>query len=320
MSKLLKLKKWLTLQEVINHISSSVSETVTEADIYRWALEKHLTLSVNFVNETYAYLGLLDTLQSLALTELETEMIEKGYVLNLLPSMDTTKVRSITGVWDLTLIGSEKVDLGWKYQQLVSDIELTAGGGSEGVYVKKDGVIAELLTDFDDNEYQEGSKAQCEYIEDAIDHKNTSTEEIAKIRQAYNEDRVKYLDSRKGKANIELYFPSASLDEHDYMFVVRKSELNRFLRDLDDESVDAIQNTTDPKFNFSEEITNTDTWQNLYKLTEKALKAFPDWRQSQRKPNSIQKSHIDEWLMETLKTTKREAETIKKIIIEIFKI
>ena len=35
MSKLLKLKEWLTLDEAANHISNVLGEPVTLADIYR---------------------------------------------------------------------------------------------------------------------------------------------------------------------------------------------------------------------------------------------------------------------------------------------
>jgi hypothetical protein len=74
----------------------------------------------------------------------------------------------------------------------------------------------------------------------------------------------------------------------------------------------------DLKSNFAESIVQTNTWQSLYKLTEKSLELFPGWQQSRPKPNNIPKSHIDDWLMENLKATKREAETIKKVIVEIF--
>lgn len=50
MSKLFKLKKWLTLDEAANHISNVLGEPVTLADIYNFALDEHLILSVNFVN------------------------------------------------------------------------------------------------------------------------------------------------------------------------------------------------------------------------------------------------------------------------------
>ncbi|MGR5246070.1 hypothetical protein ACP3VU_15250 [Vibrio sp. PNB23_22_6] len=48
MSKLLKLKKFFTLEEAARHLSSSLEEEVTKVDIYNLALEGHLTVSVRF--------------------------------------------------------------------------------------------------------------------------------------------------------------------------------------------------------------------------------------------------------------------------------
>jgi len=72
------------------------------------------------------------------------------------------------------------------------------------------------------------------------------------------------------------------------------------------------------KLSFSENITQTDAWQNLYKLSEKAFNDFPIWQATQAKPQNIQRDHIDRWLAETIKATKREAETVKKILVEIY--
>jgi hypothetical protein len=57
MSKLLKLKEWLTLEEAANNISTVLGESVTLADIYRLALDKHITLSADFVNGAQARTG-----------------------------------------------------------------------------------------------------------------------------------------------------------------------------------------------------------------------------------------------------------------------
>lgn len=84
------------------------------------------------------------------------------------------------------------------------------------------------------------------------------------------------------------------------------------------ENSNVVGSTTNTQLNCSDQITQTQVWQNLYKLTEKAVEEFPSWKQSQPKPQNIPKSRIDDWLTETLKATKREAETIKKIIIELF--
>ena len=52
MSKLFKLKEWLTLDEAANYIAASIGEDVYEKDILRLVLDKHLTLSVDLVNHS----------------------------------------------------------------------------------------------------------------------------------------------------------------------------------------------------------------------------------------------------------------------------
>ncbi|MBU0485089.1 MAG: hypothetical protein KKB30_11330 [Proteobacteria bacterium] len=56
-SKLFKLKEWLTIQETAKHLSIMFGEEVSEADVLRLGLDRHLKLSVNFVNHGYAKRG-----------------------------------------------------------------------------------------------------------------------------------------------------------------------------------------------------------------------------------------------------------------------
>ena len=57
MSKLFKLREWLTIPDTVKHLSVVCGEEVAEADVYRLALDGHLTLSVNFVNQANANRG-----------------------------------------------------------------------------------------------------------------------------------------------------------------------------------------------------------------------------------------------------------------------
>ncbi len=56
-SKLFKLKEWLTIPETAKNLSITFGEEVTEADVLRLGLDKHLKLSVNFPNYAYAKRG-----------------------------------------------------------------------------------------------------------------------------------------------------------------------------------------------------------------------------------------------------------------------
>ena len=53
------LKEWLTIPDAAQHLSIMFSEEVKEADVLRLALDGHLRLSVNFVNQAYGKCGKL---------------------------------------------------------------------------------------------------------------------------------------------------------------------------------------------------------------------------------------------------------------------
>lgn len=59
MNKLLKLnlKKWLTIKDAAKSLSISAGQKITQADVLRFALDGHLTLSVYFVNGAVARRG-----------------------------------------------------------------------------------------------------------------------------------------------------------------------------------------------------------------------------------------------------------------------
>ena len=50
MSKLIQLKKILTIKEAANYLTKCWNEDVVEADILQFAFDRHLTLSVHFIN------------------------------------------------------------------------------------------------------------------------------------------------------------------------------------------------------------------------------------------------------------------------------
>jgi len=57
MKKLFSLKKWLTLDEAARHLTIVLGEDVCVADVLRLVLDRHLKLSVYFVNHAVAKRG-----------------------------------------------------------------------------------------------------------------------------------------------------------------------------------------------------------------------------------------------------------------------
>ncbi|MEJ1098570.1 MULTISPECIES: hypothetical protein [unclassified Pseudoxanthomonas] len=197
MSILLSLKEWLTLDEAAQHLSAVFQENVSIADLYRFALGKHLVLSANFVNHGRARLGrkmairdagfrvmpslsqgeetgIRLSISETALPEFEAWLERDPSRKQLLESKDypekmvllngnqisatecisfSKHVSSIDGLWDLPMIGAERLDIEHALQQEVGGppIELMH---LDGTYVCDDsGQFAWLQEHWNDNEY-----------------------------------------------------------------------------------------------------------------------------------------------------------------------
>lgn len=255
-SKLFKLKKWLTLQETARHLSCVCGEEVTQADIFRLALDGYLKLSVNFVNHTYALCGTVVGLNDVEWVEVPVGLVRlmknipenEEYKPILYPkgicigeetylNLDT-KVTSISDVWDLPMIGGERLDIEHHYQQLTGGPEITLQT-LDGAFVENHkGVMCQLQERYDQNPYQRGSTAELEELKKSIAKNKISLEESEEMLSEYKENRKKYLAQRENRPHEEDYYPAASLPI-DSVLVVRTEALRAFeqhLSEIENES------------------------------------------------------------------------------------
>lgn len=211
---LFKLKKWLTVPEAARHLSSLFEEAVSEADVLRLALDRHLKLSVNFVNQVYGKRGKLiayedeenlpaefrSKLATLAKLpeELKDQMISflmktgdfDGHLLCL-----DTKITTIDGIWDIPMVAGQLYVIENEYQKLFGGPRVITPIVGAAFFVKEGGDVCRLYEEFNESfvyETKEGEKT--------FDFKNES-------------DR---------------YFPMAARLPGDSMLVVRTSSLREF--------------------------------------------------------------------------------------------
>ncbi len=164
MRKLLKLKEWLTVPDAARHLSILFGEEVGEADVLRLALDGHLTLSVDFVNHASARCGPIvpiEDAKSFMIRISETELMQRikglslgdGRVLELGES-----VEFLDGVWDLTMLGSERLDVEHNYQMLTDGpaVDLVFLDGP--IVRREEGVACRLESHFGDNEFFDKKK------------------------------------------------------------------------------------------------------------------------------------------------------------------
>lgn len=170
-SKRFQLRGWLELPDAASHLSKIFEEEITEADMLRFALDRHLTLSVHFVNHARAKRGKTVTKEEVIwetrpMTP-DFEWAFHNHSPELIQSLDDGRVSSfqvmrslnidderfinldeevttIEGIWDLSMIGNERLDVEHQYQMLTNGPSVTLEG-LEGAFVERNnGPICQL--------------------------------------------------------------------------------------------------------------------------------------------------------------------------------
>jgi hypothetical protein len=157
LKKLLKLKYWLTVPDAARHLSILFGEDVSEADVLRFALDGHLTLSVDFVNGAAAQCGKIIPLRDAKIKIIQTSEGKSYRSINGIRRNDVNvisfdgELTFIEGVWDLAMHGAERKAIEHKYR-LLTDGPAVDLGQEDGILVNRpDGTWAQLLRTFDDS-------------------------------------------------------------------------------------------------------------------------------------------------------------------------
>ena len=272
MSKLFKLKKWLTVPEAASHLSSVFEEEVTEADVLRLVLDNHLKLSVKFVNGTRAkpgkivswrdvkfILGLpepgLDTRGEItkenkddfptSLHELyentPDEIKKKTHPLCLtigvgndrLVNIEYETIVTLWDVWDLPMIGGEKLDVEHEYQLLTGGpevkIETLDGAFVEG----SDGDIFQLQTSYEENEFVPGSMKNLNSLKRKIKDGSIDPKDAIILLDKIENERQIFKEKMKNRQPWEMCYPAGGLPT-DSVFVVRTAALNDFIQKVNE--------------------------------------------------------------------------------------
>lgn len=243
MSKLFKLKEWLTIEEAAKHLSTVLGEDVAIADIYRLALDGHLVLSMSFPNHTYGNLGqvvgieqakrfnppagLFAEIHKINPEDEPEEIVVADYIGNEQFINWNEAVNLISGVWDLPMVASEKIDVEFVYHQITGGpyIELV---GIDGAFVKRGDVYCRLVESWDDNEYQKGSLAAKRQLEKLVANGEIPEENIEPMWEKFRADRKEYLAERDSYPRHKDYYPAGGLPK-DGVYVVRTAAIVDFL-------------------------------------------------------------------------------------------
>ncbi|WP_186026074.1 hypothetical protein [Burkholderia gladioli] len=262
MSKLLTLKDWLTVPEAARHLSRIFNEEVGEADVLRFALDGRLKLSVHFVNNAYANPGKLCRSEDIEWCESPIGKKEGAFdskIPNGICVGDDQwvvledKVVTLTGVWDLPLIGADRLDVEHEYQRLIDGPKVSLLNLDGAFVCDEASGVYRLCEHIDENEFVEGSSAYMRRIENEIFNAMTA-EEADELRVMASAKRENFLMKNISLKNSEKFYPSGGISR-DGVFVVR----SRFLADF-------IASVADPKVGVSEDRLSTKERNSLLKI------------------------------------------------------
>jgi len=202
LSKLSTLKKTLTLNEAVSNISKAIEEDISIRDLYQLALDGHLIMSVNFVNQAYAIKGKYS---------LQNELILES------------NVHPISGIWDLTMKGQEALEIKQYYETINSGKNVTTLSGN-GILLSQGEVICQLYKYFD----------KYKVFNPKYNESEERKKEIAKepMRALENNPIIVKPLIRKDKGGLE-FVPSKCLSYENCVLVIRTDEVIRFIQSME---------------------------------------------------------------------------------------
>ncbi|MHB1609654.1 MAG: hypothetical protein ACYCXX_13680 [Acidiferrobacter thiooxydans] len=235
MSKLYDMKQWVTVKDAARHLSIVLDEEVTEADVLRLVLDGHLTLSVNLVNHATAKRGKVVSLSEAKTITIPALSGEVGKTRDVVLALRLNEkdyleldedVVTLAGIWDLPMIGTERLDVEHKYQILTGGPAVTLEG-LDGTFLEgDDGVMFQLQESFDENEYQAGSRARLKSLKQHIADNNVGEGEAKELLSRYTENRKKFLKASALQSDAHNYYPAGCLPQ-DSVLVVRTQALRQ---------------------------------------------------------------------------------------------
>lgn len=269
MKKLFALKEWLTLQDTARHLAIMFGEDVCEADVLRLALDGHLKLSVNFVNQAHALKGKVVPIEEAQYRDFTPEWVkyltipaehlgkpvkvmeginlDDKRVLNLFEEVVT-----LAGVYDLVMLGNERLDVEHQYQTLTGGPSVTLYVLA-GAFVMSDAsTMYQLLERYDYNEYEKGLNESLGQFKQEIALRELLPEKAKELLAEREEDRKIFLSKAKARRdsgrNSENYFPAAGLPD-DCVIVIRTDALRELEQSINESLAPADKDVTSKERN-----------------------------------------------------------------------
>lgn len=231
----MKLKRYLSINDATNYLSAALEEQVSVADIYELSLEGHLAISIRLTNQAYAKKVNLVPERELKDGEQQVKPVQAEEV--------DDQVHIFNGLYDLAMIGEERFELRKLYQR---DVEGDSPVLSElsGFYVKHESCIYKLLESLPVTKSEESLISKEARLESLLKSKGLTShsqfDDPLTIFENLSVNEIEQVAELISPFNDGENNSAIPLDRHSYQLVLKTTELQRFISQINNSSVSDI--------------------------------------------------------------------------------
>jgi len=303
MSKLFKLKKWLTLEDASKRLSSVLEEEVNTNDLIQLIIEGELKVSWYFkvhhgIEAVQVIKDNVYVLDSITGEEFLSTNTPLKYITDASDNIAEGEVFRVfidseMGLWET------RVHRDYRATSGIFDIE-----GAFNIHID----TGDMKTYFENILFDTEAGFESQYFTGII-VENEEGDLFKIVGSCIEED-----DKREDRIPnwTQRPYPMKDYPKQSDLVILR-SDLEAFEQSFIKSD---IEKPLVP-INLGDNILKTKALTFLFESIQKAVNDYPSWRLKFNR-EVIQMSDIDEWLNASVTSTKRDAEIIKKVIVEIF--
>jgi hypothetical protein len=255
-----KFKEFFTLEEARTYISITTESPIPITDLYRYAIDKNLIISVRLIDQVNAIVGQVINgaevnFNQFYLNLVNNKKIEEPFSICLDNGLCIEKNRwaffdeevyLIDGVWDLAMLGMETLEIEKLYHEELGG-RSPKKSAHKGIFLQRDDDICKLQTKLSLDLIKENNLDLYKEAEDILSPKNITIDNYFDDKGIHhlftlseNDKLARFFEKMREQSNsMECFEDTLTLEG--YQFVIKTKELIRFVQSLQEEEFNLQQ-------------------------------------------------------------------------------
>lgn len=252
------MHEWLTLDKSASYLSHKLNRSVEITDLYHLALDRKLTLSVRFLEPVLALYGKFveeDEFFAEAADENTVEShCDSSDLFTVIDTFDSSEpvnddtwfvyedvAQNINGVWDLTMLGLESLDIEKRYLDELGECGYhPKRNKEEGVFIRNDTTVCKLLNKLEPSPVFEDKAFVCDIMknfltsngicfDECVDHEfNRLASLLTPSQREHVMTMIDFLSV--SFPTKKLYKNCLTIEDYKYQMVIRTQAIEEYIQ------------------------------------------------------------------------------------------